>query len=693
MNEQYEINEADPKYSINKLIPTLDITKKLFTKVWLIFEERSRFWKPRIDVGKKCMNFKRRDVFTSAQRKTYNQNKKIPIETQEMKTALNTLSDLVKKGVRSTTIKYEDNDPGQNVPTPEVVNVVLTDMEKNRLKMELVENSIREDALVTGFPNWAWINECYEIDGITPKLEAEHPLWESMLPQPYFKKKDGSDIVDVMRLSFVRKCDLKEAYPERYKDYEKFNPQKEYDPGNMAQTNHEPVSKNAYDRASLIYNAICSRAATHSHDGYVLLVEWFHQIKKERELYIRENPFDIVEIPKHWDEERKQRWVNTHPEHNLTKYDNVKTQWLTSVTDDGFVWENDELWYQENGSLPGRCYIPDNQDQIPTGAGEDMLPYVLSVCACNTEGLHQVRTGTGSVTHVTGGSFKYPDQVRNELTSDNGVVVHKTDVIKKLGGIKNAVTTEKRTPNTTFLDFADRQRNDMRVSTGLNDALQGITHPRQSKLAKELDITQGIATQSPYVRNYSNFKLELKNLELTLIPYIYTAHEVITIDDEFGFNEQSVEVNQKEINPFTGQGEVVANDLTIARFKAIPAMVDDSPTNKDRERLEVMEFLAAAGNSIVQWPRIFATMLIGLENRYAKELGMQLMQEAVMAEQQQAQQQQAEMEKEMAIEKGRRDVDYAKMNATKKAINVKVSPEDVQKTPAESQALIDVTKS
>ena len=115
MNNYYELDESEKKYSLKKLKPKSEEWLDLWTKNLLFYDAYSRFWKPRLDLAKKCMNYMRREIFTYGQRIKYKDvQKKIPIEPQEMKPVITSLCDQIKKLIQSFVVTMEDETPPEN---------------------------------------------------------------------------------------------------------------------------------------------------------------------------------------------------------------------------------------------------------------------------------------------------------------------------------------------------------------------------------------------------------------------------------------------------------------------------------------------------------------------------------------------------------------------------------------------------
>jgi hypothetical protein len=465
---------------------------------------------------------------------------------------------------------------------------------------------------------------------------------------------------------------------------------RDYDPEMLESVLHESSEEIADNRVSRIWNMITS-SKFDAETGYYMLMERFFPVIMEDTLLIREDPFAVVNIPSTWEKSRVEDWRRKNPDFALKKIKRKRVLWMNSCTNDGFIWENNKHWWQENGTLPGIPWVPDYADGMPTGMGEDTLSDILAIAAADTEGLNQVRHGSKITTHMTDATLKYPQDTKKELNSGNGLIIHRQKAIQKLGGLGNAIRTERGVPNTTFLEYEDRKRNHLEQDSGVSQSQKGVSLERQSDKAKRTEIVQGMITQSSYIRSYASYKLRQTNMLLKLIPYIYTENAIIAINDDYGQNEISVEVNQK-INNYKGQAEIISNDLSVSRYKAVPMITDDSPTAKQREMFEYQEFLQQYAGLLQAAPRMVAAIMSASENRFLKKAAVQIEQIAQAQEQQAGLIKQQEDQKEIAIEQGRRWVDMQKIIQPKKAINVKLGPEEVAQNPMASQALVDAAK-
>jgi hypothetical protein len=357
-----EIDETDPKYAIEKIKVKSEEWINLWTKNLLIYEAYARFWKPRLEVGKKCMNYMRREIFTKGQLTKYRDvQKKIPVQPQEMKKIINSLADQIGKMVQSTMVTMEDDSAPETAASPEVVNIVLKWLEF-QLKLERKKKKALHRGLTTGYPQWIWCDKVEKLEGdFSGTLEASLLPWDSTLCSPYFEEEDGSDIDDIIRLQWMTKNELLKMFPDRKKALKKHEEELKNDPGYINELLMTENPENADDRKDILFNMLNS-ANFESMNGYYLVAERVFSVEKIQETYINEETGDALFLPPEWSEPQKELWKKIHTEYNIVKFQPMRTLWTTTIDTTGFIWENDEHWYQNNGKLPGKAFIASLKD-------------------------------------------------------------------------------------------------------------------------------------------------------------------------------------------------------------------------------------------------------------------------------------------------------------------------------------------
>jgi hypothetical protein len=186
-----EVDESLPEYATEKLDPQSAGAQKLWAKHMSLWQTWSRFWAPRLQMGKKCMNFMRRDIFTPEIRTEYRVQDKYPIEPQVMKPLINTLAGQIASLVKSSAITMEDGNPPENAASPDVLNTVIS-WQQQRLKLDKKSRQALRRGLVTGYPQWLIYDKVFEMAGLSPDLSATLLPWDAVLcnrmTSPYRKR-------------------------------------------------------------------------------------------------------------------------------------------------------------------------------------------------------------------------------------------------------------------------------------------------------------------------------------------------------------------------------------------------------------------------------------------------------------------------------------------------------------------------
>jgi hypothetical protein len=707
----YDIDESLPAYDIEKLDPTSEASIRLFTKHMILFQSYASFWRDRRAVAKKCHDYERRDIFTPEQRKEYmNTLNKWPIEPQEMTQVINMVEGEVNNRVKGYTVTTEDETPPKQAAGPEVVSVVLKWLENN---MKLAKKRIRvlRNGLIDGYPQWILFDKVHVAGNPTGRLVAEVPKWDDTLPYPWYKEPDGSDMSELMIVSQPSKAELLAEFPERKQAFDQFQSAIKADPGLLTQAlSFQGEELTADMRRNVIYDVIL-QAQGDQQSGRYTTIKHLYSVMKKRRVYVSEAG-DAQTLPEDWTREEKKQWENDHPEYDFIDDQQVPTLWVTTWSTCGFVWENREHWFQKlqeehpYAKLPGACYIASDRDGIPTGKGEDMLPYILLIACSATEGLSQVRKGTGRTTFIEEGYVRNPKHLHKELSDEEGIVL-----LKKGAGQARAFHTETRTPNDTFLEVEDRYRNQLKEVHGGYDAAMGKGGERQSDRAKQTDIERALLGQTPYALNFQTFCYNVTQLLCDMFPYFLTERMMIEVDDEFGNSVDAI-INEQEVNatpmggeqpqvpqtgaPTPGQPETpgepkdwevnakyILNDLSATAYRIVPIPGDDSPTSREQDMIRFSEIMEAVGNSfakLLQYnPSLLGAFLVDFPNRYARETGQWILENAQQMQAQQQEQAQAQLQAKKYDRDQRTAVEMAKIKAP--AINYKISPLDVQQAP------------
>jgi hypothetical protein len=545
---------------------------------------------------------------------------------------------------------------------------------RNRLKVDGKEKRALRTGLTVGFPQCLWFELVTGLGGLTRELVAALLPWESTLPWPYFEEPDGSDIRELITLKHFTKADLADMFPDRIDDANKYIADLREDPGLFSELLEHENNLTRADYAAALKELVQS-AQFSSLNGLYLLCQHTYPVKETQKVLFDPDLQDGFVLPAIWPKWRKDEWRTNNPNFRVEYDKEITTLWSTIFSTDGMVWYNGKHWYQNRGELPACFYVADMVDRQPVGVGEDMLPYIFTTAVSETEGMDQVRKGTGTVTFVTEGAMKNPSRLGREMSKANGVVV-----LKRKFTPEQALKILERKPNTTYLDFSDRQRDQMKNVHNIHPAVMGQFGGRQSDVAKRTEIDYSMLPQTPYVDNYTSFTHNISTKLCSFFPFVLNEQQVIQIEDELG-QPVTVTVNETKTEPgVTGLAKVVANDLTSSRYRIVASDADDSETSREEQMKEFASMLEAIGNTLLQLnPMYMAKVLASWPNRYAKEAGKAMLEAAQSMSQQKQAETQAELDKEKLQQQTRRDVELMKVLTPR--VMLRTDPAGINEAP------------
>jgi hypothetical protein len=686
----YEISEDD--ITIEGREWDDDLMILLWTRHMLISDRMFSYWKPYYDRGKTCFNYEKGDIFTAKQRKKYKKEDKICVEPRLVEQRVYSLIGQILRGRRSGSITTEGgslDNPNESSVACEIASIVMKDMEK-KFKERQLEKDLLHNALISCFPNWAWIEKESPSKG-EGVLKATLLPWDSVAVAP-FNFLYSKDITTVAYRSFLKEAELLDYYPEmeeQIRAHRQNLKDKDYQlESSISEWNTYLSSE---DRSTLFSVMTGGRSSVVMPDSFYEVIKRVFQIRRKEKIAINlENPNDFHVRPPDWDTERWNAFIQEKKDNGVEYSEDerlVTALWETTGTSSGLIVQNKHHWYQENGRMPGSAYWPAMIDADVCGPGEKMLSNVLKAACAETEFLDEVMKGSGSIWLLRNGYISNIDEFQSEVSKANGTVFIKGDFP---GPLNNVAMHIERKPNPAMLEYAQKVKIDIEEETRLNQSMQGASQGDQSGVAKSMEIAQGMVAQTDYVENFNNWWEDFQDLKCSLIPYGYDQYDIIEIVDEKTSQKKSVEINAP-VAGITGEIIGVANDLTAHNFRFKLQPVDDSPTAKAEEQRQAIVFLNAVPgplSAIDPSGETLAYFMMSLPNRILQDAGKKLLSAAQARAQQQQQQAQTKqlLDANERLQKLKNEAD--KIRASK--IMFSVTGEQLAQFPMLAQLLNEI---
>lgn len=598
-----DIREQD--FILGKMSP--DQERLLVAKNLIIWDSDHAFWAGRLSDGKSYFDALVGNIFSDGEKAEYASQDKLLLQIPELVPKINALEGMQIAGRREGVIVPVG---GEDAPDTEIIGHVVKDVQrKNHLDLELT--STFTDALVSSFPTWI------EFEKGPPgtqgkKLEVFHEIWDAVLPDPKFTRRDYSDADRRTRVKLMTKDQAIQKFPKRRKQLEadvRF--------GNIVDNAFADTSAFTAQERDSLFNQITSASDLYSRTGLMYVVERQHFVYIPTTVYASPYSTQVEVLPQEWSQAEINRWMEFHPDYQPIKKD-MKILWVTTCTASGLLLENDRHWFQEE-EFPAEIYVPRMWNNKIYGVVEFLKGSLKGRNVTKIEHLHSLRMANDDLMIVKSGALENPKDAAKEKARVGGILVvsqfanPETDIKFPLNQREQLGWADM---SETFLMDLDRLSVDRNFEGGVQSS-------QESGKAIERRISQTQVKYSPYLSGINLTDLRTTRKILLMIPYTHTEYEIFRFVDPKNGQQQQVALNEPTEFSWVGEGATrVKNNLCGARYDYVEAEGDNSVTAKEHELVvfnEIMEQLGRVAD-VTTWP----FLLTSVPNRMAQEFGRKL---------------------------------------------------------------------
>jgi hypothetical protein len=236
-------------------------------------------------------------------------------------------------------------------------------------------------------------------------------------------------------------------------------------------------------------------------------------------------------------------------------------------------------------------------------------------------------------------------------------------VAQESGPIDSSIHNIPKPVNKAALEYAQKAREDLDEVDKVNQ-IQGIQAPRQSAVAKNMELAQGMLAQSQYVENFNTAWEQFQNLKCKLIPRGYNKYDILRVKDEVTGDTKVAAVNEPQYG-MDGSIEAVANDLSRHEFTYKMAIVDDSPTAKQREFESFMIFINSVPGPVMaadpSGKTLARYMMAVPNNNILQQCGKALAQDAELKQKSMGEKEQQKTMSEMQLKMAKLKIEAEKV--------------------------------
>lgn len=597
-------NIREQDFAMGRMTP--DQERALVAKNLIVWDGDHAFWSKKLLSGKENFDALVGNIFTDGEKQEYHAQDKLILQIPELVPKINALEGMQIAGRREGVIVPIG---GEDAPDTEIIGHLVKDIQrKNHLDMELT--SAFTDALVAGFPTWIFFERTPDSD-MRQKVEVFHEIWDAVLPDPKFTRRDYSDAERLTRVRLMTRDQLIQKYPQRKKQIETG-----LQLGNFSDNLFADQSGFTEQERDALFNQITSASDLYSRQGLVYVVERLHFVYIPTTVFV--SPYsDKPEIlPPEWGQAEVNRWMEFHPDYQRVDKE-MKILWVTTCTASGLLLENKRHWFQE-GEFPAEIYVPRMWNNKIYGVVEFLKGSLKGRNVTKIEHLHSLRMSNDDLMVVKEGSLVNAKDAATEKGRTGGILVRSKysqpeDIQFPLNQREQLGWADM---SSMFLEDLDRLSVDRNFEGGVQSS-------QESGRAIERRITQTQVKYSPYLSAFNLTNLRVTRKILLMIPYTHTEYEIFRFVDPKNGRPQQVAFNEPEEFSWVGEGATrVKNNLCGARYDYVEAEGDNSVTAKEHELVVFNEILEQLGrvSEYSLWP----FLLTSVPNRMAQEFGRKL---------------------------------------------------------------------
>lgn len=586
-----------------------DEERQLAARNLLIYENDSKFWAPSLDLGRICFDSVNGNIFSEEEKKDYKKKGKILVTNAELIPKLNALEAMQIAGRRTGVIIPEGS---EDAPQVEVINRLLLSV-KSATNFGQESTNTFIDGMISGYPQWMWFDRPqrsgYDWNN-NRVLDIYHPPWDSIIPDPNFKRQDFQDGQRLTRLCLFDKELLKRTYPKRSDEIEAKISLPQLESATFGSTLY---TSNERD---ILFNKAKTASQAYDQTGQILVIERLHFVFTEAEIWVSPMNNKPQILPEEWSQEEIESWKQNNPDYQMMKRE-VRILWVTTTTTTGLLLENARHWYQEN-EFPAEIFIPKMLNNRPHGMVEYLRGPLKAKNVARIEHLHSLRLANDNIVKVKSGSVENAKDLPAEIAKSGGIIVIDED--KEMADVEFVMNRREQTAwadaSNQFQDDMDRIFLDRNVEGGAQSS-------QESGKVVGKRIEQGQAKQSPYFDSYNFFDLRCTKKTLKMIPYRLTGYHInryVNEDNVPGVDEFN---KPEKFDWVTGAVTVVKNNLAGSRYDYREAQGDNSITGKEFELKvfqEILKNILPAIPDASLWP----DLLLSVPNRLANEFGRKI---------------------------------------------------------------------
>lgn len=555
----------------------LDETARVDVSAWamdLVIRDTA-YYEPMWVRGRTCLEYVEGKIFTPAELAEFAAREMLPIQTPELKPALDAImGQLLNTGKSGAVAAVQAEDAaGAAIRT-----VIIKSAEReNQLKFR--EAQVARDTFITSVPGWVWIENFDPTNPDEPGLTVSQEEWDSVIPDASWHDRQLRDLNHATRVRSWTMDDI-----ARFTQDPKVRDRMVYEAESMGAS-----YAGTYDNRATVIQQIRSSRQQFTQTGRLAVFEINHWVRMRIGSWYDPSTDDVGIIPQGWSAEELAQWQEMNPQIQVSVKDNQRVLWVTIVTGTGILLSNAPHWLQA-GVFPGIPCVPDRLNGKWAGLVEFVLDTVKGGAYSETEWADTVRTLNKNLLKVRKGAVADMEETRRQAAMNGGIIeIEPTAAMDDVQYLTNNV------PQDAFLKWKEDSRQTLSRLLVPDNFVGGVQSSQEANAAIETRIDQTLSRLAPVVWGWHAFRLQIRRVLTKAMPYALTVHKVFRyVDPKNG--EMTAEINTPVDHDIYGDVVRTMNNLTGDEYDYIEIESDDSLTGQEYERQQFGSFMEKWGN-------------------------------------------------------------------------------------------------
>lgn len=535
----------------------------------------SRYWKPIFDKGRTCLEFVEGKIFSPAELAQYEEKEMIPVQTPELKPALDAImGELLNTGKSGavTAVGAEDAQ-GAFIRT-----VVLKALEReNQLRYR--EAQVARDTFITSVPGWLCL-EAHDPDNPDePGLAITQEEWDGVIPDASWMDRQLRDLRHATRIRRWGEDEIS-AFVGDEVTREQL----------LAWMNGWAMGLPAtYSGRDTLIETLRNNRTLYDQTGRLAVFEMIHWVRTREVIWYDPLTQEGGILPPNWNDSELDQWKQANATKEVVVNNNQKTLWTTTFTGGGHLLANGKHWNQ-SGAFPWIPCVPDRINGKWAGLVEFVLDTVKAGAYAETEWANSIRTLGDNLLKVKRGAVKDLEELRREIATKNGIIE-----VEASHSLDDVQFMDNKREQAAYLEWKNASRDQLSRLLVPDNFVGGVQSSQEANSAIQTRIDQTLSRLAPVVWGWHAFRLQIRRAITKSLPYAITCNKVFRYVDPLN-GTQEVSVNNPVAWNVYGEVVAVMNDLSGDQYDYIETESDDSLTGQEMQRQQFLEFMKVWGN-------------------------------------------------------------------------------------------------